>query len=126
IHVEFSSSLVAMVLDPATGLDARIVNMRNHVAAVYGLILPEIRLTDDALLEPGEYRIRIHGVEQARDRLVPDHALALVAGAEDRVPDGRDVREPVYVAPARWLPAIAQEYAAIAGVPVVCATADLV
>jgi len=122
IHVEFSSSLVAMVLDPATGLDARIVNMRNHVAAVYGLILPEIRLTDDALLEPGEYRIRIHGVEQARDRLVPDHALALVAGAEDRVPDGRDVREPVYGAPARWIPAIAQEEAALAGVTVVGAT----
>ncbi len=122
IHVEFAPSLVAMVLDPATGLDARIVNMRNHVAAVYGLILPEIRLTDDALLEPGEYRIRIQGVEQARDRLVPDHALALVAGDESRVPDGRDVREPVYGAPARWIPAARQEEAALAGVTVVGTT----
>lgn len=122
IHVEFSPSLVAMVLDPATGLDARIVNMRNHVAAVYGLILPEIRLTDDALLDAGEYRIRILGVEQARDRLVPDHVLALLAGGEEGVPPGRDVKEPVYGAPARWIPAAAQEEAALAGVTVVGAT----
>ncbi len=36
-----------MVLDPATGLDARIMNMRNHVVRNFGLILPEMRLTDD-------------------------------------------------------------------------------
>lgn len=122
IHVEFAPSLVAMVLDPATGLDARIVNMRNHVAAVYGVILPEIRLTDDALLDPGEYRIRIQGVEQARDRLMPDHVLALLAGGEAGVPAGRDVREPVYGAPARWIAAAAQEEAALAGATVVGAT----
>jgi flagellar biosynthesis protein FlhA len=67
-----------MVLDPATGLDSRIVNMRNHVAATYGLILPEIRLTDDPSLDPGGYRIRILGVEQARDVLHPDQVLALL------------------------------------------------
>ena len=122
IHVEFAPSLVAMVLDPATGLDARIVTMRNHVAAVYGVILPEIRLTDDALLDPGEYRIRIQGVEQARDRLMPDHVLALLAGGEAGVPAGRDVREPVYGAPARWIAAAAQEEAALAGATVVGAT----
>ncbi|MBC7142644.1 MAG: flagellar biosynthesis protein FlhA [Rhodobacteraceae bacterium] len=119
IHVEFAPDLVAMVLDPATGLDVRIVNMRNHVASVYGLILPEIRLTDDALLEPGQYRIRIQGVEQARDRLIPDHVLALLAGGDSGVPVGRDVKEPVYGAPARWVPQAAQETAALSGVTVV-------
>lgn len=119
IHVEFAPNLVAMVLDPATGLDARIVNMRNHVASVYGLILPEIRLTDDAFLEPGQYRIRIQGVEQARDRLIPDHVLALLAGGDVGVPAGRDVKEPVYGAPARWVPQAAQEAAALSGATVV-------
>lgn len=78
--------------------------MRNHVAAVYGLILPEIRLTDDALLAPGEYRIRIQGVEQARDRSLPDDALALLAGGETDVPPGRDVKEPVYGVPPAGSP----------------------
>ena len=122
IHVEFAPNLVSMVLDPATGLDARIANMRLHVAAVFGLILPEMRLTDDALLPPGHYRIRIQGVEQARDRLYPDRVLALLNDGGDTVPAGTDVREPVYGAPARWVPSQMQDEAALAGTTVVTPT----
>jgi len=122
IHVEFAPDLVAMVLDPATGLDARIANMRNHVAASFGLILPEIRLTDDSTLPPGHYRIRIQGVEQACDRLFPDRVLALITENREQLPPGEDVREPVYGAPARWVPQAMQEEAALAGSTVVGAT----
>ncbi|MDF1619864.1 flagellar biosynthesis protein FlhA [Pseudothioclava nitratireducens] len=119
IHVEFAPDLVAMALDPATGLDARIVNMRNHVAAHYGLILPEIRLTDDAALPAGTYRIRIQGAEQAKDRLYPEKVLALIADNRDLLPNGADVKEPVYGAPARWVTTADQEDAALAGSTVV-------
>ena len=122
IHVEFAPNLVAMVLDPATGLDARIANMRVHVASVYGLILPEMRLTDDASLAPGTYRIRIQGVEQVRDRLYPERVLALVSDVSVPDPSGIDVREPVYGAPARWVPAERQEEAMLAGTTVVTPT----
>ncbi|MGF6861819.1 flagellar biosynthesis protein FlhA [Rhodobacteraceae bacterium MBR-64] len=118
IHVEFAPDLVAMVLDPATGLDARIANMRTHVATTFGLILPEIRLTDDALLPPGTYRIRIHGVEQARDLLHPDMVLALTAEGVE-TPDGLVVKEPVYGAPARWIPSRLQEDMVFQGATVV-------
>ncbi|MEX1661223.1 flagellar biosynthesis protein FlhA [Thioclava sp. 15-R06ZXC-3] len=122
IHVEFSPDLVSMALDPATGLDARISNMRNHVAANFGLILPEIRLTDDASLGPGCYRIRIQGVEQASDRLYPDRVLALIADNREALPEGPEVREPVFNAPARWVSVNAQEDAALAGSTVVSPT----
>ncbi len=122
IHVEFAPNLVAMVLDPATGLDARITNMRNHVAASFGLILPEIRLTDDSTLGPGQYRIRIQGVEQARDQLFPDRVLALIADNRELLPPGDDVREPVYGAVARWVAPALQEEAVLAGSTVVGAT----
>lgn len=46
IHVEFAPDLVNMVLDPGTGLDVRISNMRTHIASTFGIIIPEIRLTD--------------------------------------------------------------------------------
>lgn len=118
IHVEFSPTLVAMVLDPATGLDARITNMRTHVATAFGLILPEIRLTDDPMLPPGCYRIRLQGVERVRDLLVPDRVLVLLSEGVD-APEGQDVREPVYGAPARWIPPDRQEDAALSGLTVV-------
>ncbi|HHS93857.1 MAG TPA: flagellar biosynthesis protein FlhA [Rhodobacterales bacterium] len=122
IHVEFATDLVTMVLDPATGLDARIANMRNHVASVYGLILPEIRLTDDPSLPNGEYIVRIQGVEQARDHLQPNRVLAILTGAELDLPEGDDVAEPVYGAPARWISIETQEDVALQGGTVVTPT----
>ena len=122
IHVEFAPDLVAMVLDPSTGLDARIANMRTHVATVFGLILPEIRLTDDAALPPGAYVIRIQGVEQARDTLYPERMLAILASDVQSIPAGDDVKEPVYGAPARWIGPDAQEDAALAGNTIVTPT----
>ncbi len=120
IHIEFAPNLVGMVLDPATGLDVRISNMRTHVASAFGLILPEIRLTDEASLASGSYRIRLQGVERVRDRLIPDKVLVLLTDGVD-APPGQDVREPVYGAPARWIRPYNQEEAALAGLTVVSA-----
>jgi len=122
IHVEFATDLVTMVLDPATGLDARIANMRTHVASAFGLILPEIRLTDDPTLPPGRYVVRIQGVEQARDRLEPGRVLAILTGAEIDLPPGDDVDEPVYGAPARWIAPEDQDGVALQGGTVVTPT----
>ncbi len=122
IHLEFAPDLVPMVLDPASGLDARIGNMRRHVATVYGLILPEIRLTDDASLPGGTYVVRIQGVEQVRDRVQPDRILALVSDGTADMPNGEDVKEPVYGAPARWISRDSQDRAAIGGITTVTPT----
>jgi flagellar biosynthesis protein FlhA len=119
IHLEFSPDLVAMVLDPATGLDVRIGNMRKHVASTYGLILPEVRLTDNAALPSGTYVVRIQGVQQARDRLHPEGLLALVSGEPQALPPGQDVAEPVYGAPARWIGVEDRESATLTGTTLV-------
>jgi flagellar biosynthesis protein FlhA len=119
IHVEFASDLVPLVLDPATGLDARIGSMRAHVAESFGVILPDIRLTDDPGLAPGSYLIRVQGVEQVRDRLLTDRVLALMPDQASSLPDGQDVREPVYGAPARWIRVADQDEFALDGGTVV-------
>ena len=118
IHIEFAPKLVSMVPDPATGLDSRIFNMRNHVAASFGLILPEMRLTDEPSLPQGTYRIRLQGVERVRDRLIPDRVLVLLTDGVE-APEGMDVREPVYGAPARWIRPDHQDTAALSGLTVV-------
>ena len=119
IHVQFAPDLVPMVLDPGIGLDARISSIRSHIARNFGLILPEIRLTDDSSLPAGSYAILIQGVEQARDHLRPGKVLALVQDASSFELQGEDVREPVYKAPARWIDASQQEEAALGGTTVV-------
>ncbi len=119
VHVEFAPDLVNMVLDPGTGLDARITNMRTHVATVYGLILPEIRLTDNASLPVGTYVLNIQGVEQARAQLNPDQILALIPEEPVKLPGGTDTQEPVYGAPARWINRRDQEAAALEGLTLI-------
>jgi flagellar biosynthesis protein FlhA len=119
IHVEFAPDLVSMVLDPGTGLDARIVNMRTHVASVFGLILPEIRLTDNPSISPGTYLIRIQGVEQARAYVNPNQLLALAPENPNTLPSGVDTIEPVYGAPARWINKKDQDQAALSGITLV-------
>ncbi len=119
VHLEFAPDLVSMVLNPGTGLDARIANMRTYVASSFGLILPDIRLTDRADLPTGTYVIKVHGVEQARGVLNSDLVLALVQDGQDLLPDGNDVTEPVYGAPARWILPKDQETAALNGATIV-------
>ncbi len=119
IHVEFAPDLVALALDPATGLDARIRNMREHVARSFGLILPEMRLTDRADLPTGTYAIRIQGVQHAEARLRPGSILILKSDDVTDLPPGEDVEEPVYRAPARWIDPDHRETAALAGLTVV-------
>jgi len=119
IHVQFAPDLVPMVLNPGLGLDARISNIRAHVAREFGLIMPEIRLTDEATLPAGTYAILIHGVEQARDILRQDKVLALIGTDRTLDAPGEDVAEPVYQAPARWIERSAQEDAALSGATVV-------
>ncbi len=119
VHLEFAPDLISMVLNAGTGLDARIANMRTYVASTFGLILPDIRLTDRADLPTGTYVIKVHGVEQARGVLNPDLVLALVQDGPDLLPDGNDVTEPVYGAPARWILPKDQEEAALSGATIV-------
>ncbi|TDL90563.1 flagellar biosynthesis protein FlhA [Meridianimarinicoccus aquatilis] len=122
IHVEFAGDLVAMALDPATGLDARIISMRSHIATDFGLILPEMRLTDNVSLTDGTYVIRIQGAERVRGLLQPDRVLALLPDTDDLPEEGLAVREPVYGAPARWIDPGAQDKFSIAGATVVTAS----
>ena len=119
IHVEFAPDLVDMVLDPGTGLDARIANMRSHVASEFGVLLPEIRLTDNPSLPPGCYVVHVQGVEQVRDTLMPNQILALVNDGDQSDVAGDLVKEPVYGAPARWIDPSDQEQAAVEGMTTV-------
>ena len=119
IHVEFSPDLVSMVLDTANGLEARIDNIRIHVAKQFGVIIPEIRLTDNPAIAPGTYIIKLQGVEMARNLLRPDCVLALLSNESHQLPSGEDVKEPVYGADARWILPSDQDIAAQTGTTIV-------
>jgi len=119
IHVRFAPSLVASIMEPGVGLESRIVNMRRHIATEYGFIIPEVRLTDDPMLGKDAYAIQIQGVEMGAAELQPGHVLVLLNDQVTFDIQGKDVKEPVYGAPARWIAETAHDDAAALGLPVV-------
>lgn len=122
VHVEFAPDLVNMVLDPGTGLDARIVNMRRHVATSFGVILPEMRLSDNGALPYGTYIVKIQGVEQARGVLEADKIMALLPEGTDPASNSNITTEPVYGALAKWVPMSERETVAMDGLTLVTPT----
>ena len=119
IHVEFAADLVPLALDAASGLETRIVKIRNHVASEFGFIVPPVRLTDNQDLGAGEYAIRVQGVEAARSRLAPGRVLIIIDETAPPPIPGDDVSEPVYGAPARWIARSAREDATSFGLSVI-------
>lgn len=119
ISVEIGADLVASALDEGRGLGARIGNLRVHIARTYGVILPEIRITDAPELAAGDYVVRVHNVVRGRGQLRPREVLVL--GDPDALGtlEGDAVTEPVYDAPARWLLAPRQHDAVLLGLTVV-------
>ncbi|MFV0386983.1 flagellar biosynthesis protein FlhA [Paracoccus sp. (in: a-proteobacteria)] len=119
VSVEIGTDLVANALDQARGLGSRITNLRIYIARNFGVILPDVRISDSDELPPGDYQIRIQGVVRGRGTLRAGDVLAL--GADDALRDlpGLAVQEPVYGSPARWIARDQQDDAATMGATVV-------
>ena len=62
ISIEIGPGLIVSALDQGRGLGQRITNLRLHIARAYGLILPDVRITDGTGFADGEYVIRLQGV----------------------------------------------------------------
>lgn len=119
ICVEIGTGLILSALDPVRGLGQRITNLRLHIARSYGLILPDVRITDGTNCAEDDYVIRLQGVVRGKGTLRPSNVLAL---GPETVLDGlagESVREPVYGSAARWISRDRQDEAAIFGATIV-------
>ena len=118
IHIDICPSLVPQILKSEDGLDSKISNIRNHITSKYGLIIPEIRITDDYSAPKGGYRIFIQGVETASGNLEPE-MLLVISQSNIQALTGIEVSEPVYGTPAKWIALSDREKAIMNGMTVV-------
>ncbi|MCL5778903.1 flagellar biosynthesis protein FlhA [Limibaculum sp. FT325] len=119
VHVRFHPSIIGAVMEPGSGLDKRIGNMRRHIAQELGFVMPEVRLTDDPLLPLKGYAILVQGIEVASATLDPGHVLVLLDPDNPADLPGREATEPVYGASARWIEERRADEAAALGLPVI-------
>lgn len=81
----------------------RITHIRKQFALDWGVIVPSIRIKDDLELKPGEYVIKLKGIEIARGDLLPDHFLAMDPGTVVNKVEGVKTVEPVFGLNAVWI-----------------------
>ncbi|MDR0867728.1 MAG: flagellar biosynthesis protein FlhA [Planctomycetota bacterium] len=81
----------------------RISMIRQQMATELGIIVPPIRIRDNAHLKHNEYAIEIQGNEVARGLLEPDRLLAVDAGQVTQPIDGIEGTEPAFGMPAVWI-----------------------
>jgi flagellar biosynthesis protein FlhA len=82
----------------------RIAALRKQIALDLGLVVPPIRIRDNATYQPNQYVVLLRGQEIARDELHPDQLLAIDSGVAAQPLHGLEVREPAFGLRAWWLP----------------------
>jgi flagellar biosynthesis protein FlhA len=82
----------------------RVAKMRRRFATEYGFVIPDIRLSDDLLIPPKSYGIRIHGTTAASFELRLGELLVMPGGKSRPELPGDEVREPAFGMEAYWYP----------------------
>ncbi len=120
IEMEFGYSLIPLV-DERSGSSfiERLVMFRKQFATDMGMVVPAVRLRDNGLLNPNQYRIKIKGEEVARGEILMDYFLALDPGNLTGEIDGIDTIEPAYGIPSKWITPDKKDMAEIYGYTVI-------
>ena len=111
ILLKVSPSIARNFLRSESGLENRIRPLRMHIAEKYGLLIPQVRVSEWPGLEGGKYRILLHGANIAEGELQGDDLLVLLDHEEGH----SGVKDPVYGAPAKWVPAIERDELILGG-----------
>ncbi len=104
LELEMGYSLVPLV-DAGQGgeLLKRIKVLRRQMAVEMGFIMPPIHIRDNLQIKPGEYVVKLKGVEVAQGEIQMGHYLAITAGDEGEKIEGIETKEPSFGLPAVWI-----------------------
>ena len=78
----------------------RVGKMRRKFALQYGLVVPEIKVSDDITIPDKAYHVRIHGTTIASNTVRVGEVLVVTGGGRRTSVPGDDIREPAFGMPA--------------------------
>jgi len=97
----------------------RVTVIRRQMALELGIILPTIRVRDNAQIDPNSYVIKLRGVQVATGEVRPNRLMAMNPGIAEQEIDGIPAIEPAFGLPAIWIAPDEQERAEMLGYTVV-------
>jgi flagellar biosynthesis protein FlhA len=120
LGLEVGYRLIPMV-DARQGgeLMARIKGVRRKLTQDLGFLVPPVHIRDNLQLQPGAYRLLVHGVPVAEGTVHPDRELALNPGRVFGSIEGIPTKDPAFGLDAIWIDKGAREHAQSMGYTVV-------
>jgi flagellar biosynthesis protein FlhA len=104
IEITVGKQLAAHMLRSPSEIAHRVGKMRRKFALQYGLVVPEIKVSESLQVPPKSYQIKIHGTVIATQEMrIGEYLVVVGEGPAPDVP-GEEVREPAFGMKALWIP----------------------
>ena len=115
IELKLGNKVALFVEENGASFLERIANFRKQYAMDYGMVLPELVITDDSKLKSNQYQLIILGGKVASGEIEVDQFMAIDPGGERSPLSGSKTKEPTYGLPAYWIDEDKKEFARTAG-----------
>jgi flagellar biosynthesis protein FlhA len=104
LELEIDYALISLV-DPNQNGDLleRVKMLRQQLALELGLVIPPIRIRDNAGLNANQYIIKLRGNPIGEGEVLPGYHLALLLDPDAEAPPGIHVQDPTFGLPAVWV-----------------------
>jgi len=120
LSLELGYGLVPLVeKEKGAELLERIQGVRRQSAFDLGLVIPKVRIVDNAILEPSEYCFKIKGVDAGKGKIRLGYFLCINPGTVTTVIQGEKTVDPAFGLPAVWIDQEKRDEAERAGYTVV-------
>ncbi|MGV8120472.1 MAG: FHIPEP family type III secretion protein [Candidatus Xenobiia bacterium LiM19] len=104
IAIEVGADLRPL-MDPEKGFRLKEIcsSVRRHIAITLGIVIPEVKLSENPQLKPNTCIVKIREIETAAAELMPGHILAL--GSEDKLNklEGMRTTDPIHGLSGIWI-----------------------
>ncbi|AJQ92725.1 flagellar biosynthesis protein FlhA [Gynuella sunshinyii] len=117
--IDFHPSLASLMSEEQGDFTDRISNFRRQYAMESGLVIPGIKIRENAHLKTNQYEIQLNGVTVAKGETRLGQLLAINPGNAKHDLQGDDTRDPSYGLAAKWVTQQQREDAARKGYTVV-------
>lgn len=106
IELTFGRQIAGSLLRGNDQLSQRVAKLRRNFARQYGIVIPDIRLSDDLAMPPKRYEIRIYGTTVAHGELRLGEVMVVLGDSVRPDIPGQETHEPAFGMRAMWFPEV--------------------
>lgn len=104
LELEIGYTLISVVDPDQQGdLLERVKTLRKQLALEMGIVIPPVRIRDNAAMDANKYVIKLRGNPIGEGEVFPNYQLALLPEDTDDAPPGIRTQDPTFGLPAVWV-----------------------